>query len=294
MWFTKFLVIYLMALIDTLDGHFVEKHVTGHHRRKAAESEHRAAHRNAVANGESQFLTKNQTRIVSQKGGLAVLPCSVALSAPATVSWFRRKDFQLLTVGLLTYSSDDRFQVEHTRHLGNWALRIKSARKEDEGHYECQISTHPPQSIFVELRIVEAVAEIIEAPDLHINEGSTLRLECKLKRATESPLYVFWYHDSRMVNYDHDEGVFVSSSKHATSSVLTVRNATIHHGGNYTCSPANARQASVIVHVLKGEKPAAMQHPNKSIDHLVNFATTSFFHVHLPILIVLMRICILN
>lgn len=38
----------------------------------------------------------------------------------------------------------------------------------------------------------EAVAEIIEAPDLHINEGSTLRLECKLKRATESPLYVFW------------------------------------------------------------------------------------------------------
>uniref|UniRef100_A0A1B0DQZ6 Uncharacterized protein n=1 Tax=Phlebotomus papatasi TaxID=29031 RepID=A0A1B0DQZ6_PHLPP len=44
-----------------------------------------------------------------------------------------------------------------------------------------------------------AVAEIIEAPDLHINEGSTLRLECKLKRATESPLYVFWYvNHSRM------------------------------------------------------------------------------------------------
>lgn len=60
----------------------------------------------------------------------------------------------MLTVGLLTYSSDDRFQVEHTRHQGNWALRIKSARKEDEGYYECQISTHPPQSIFVELRIV--------------------------------------------------------------------------------------------------------------------------------------------
>jgi hypothetical protein len=42
------------------------------------------------------------------------------------------------------------------------------------------------------LLITEAVAEIIEAPDLHINEGSTLRLECKLKRATENPLYVFW------------------------------------------------------------------------------------------------------
>lgn len=43
-----------------------------------------------------------------------------------------------------------------------------------------------------QLNFAEAVAEIIEAPDLHINEGSTLRLECKLKRATESPLYVFW------------------------------------------------------------------------------------------------------
>uniref|UniRef100_A0A182ULH2 Ig-like domain-containing protein n=1 Tax=Anopheles melas TaxID=34690 RepID=A0A182ULH2_9DIPT len=168
------------------------------------------------------------------------------------VSWFRRKDYQLLTVGLSTYSSDDRFLVEHTRHLGNWALRIKNARKEDEGLYECQISTHPPQSIFIELRIVEAVAEILEAPDLHIDEGSTLRLECKLKRATESPLYVFWYHEDRMVNYDQEDGVSVSNNK-LTSSILTVRNATARHGGNYTCAPANARQSSVYVHVLKGK-----------------------------------------
>lgn len=57
-------------------------------------------------------------------------------------------------MGLSTYSSDDRFFVEHTRHLGNWALRIKNAREDDEGLYECQISSHPPQSIFIELRIV--------------------------------------------------------------------------------------------------------------------------------------------
>lgn len=70
------------------------------------------------------------------------------------LSWFRKKDRTLLTVGLSTYSSDDRFFVEHTRHLGNWALRIKNAREDDEGLYECQISSHPPQSIFIELRIV--------------------------------------------------------------------------------------------------------------------------------------------
>lgn len=65
-------------------------------------------------------------------------------------------------MGLSTYSSDDRFFVEHTRHLGNWALRIKNAREDDEGLYECQISSHPPQSIFIELRIVGKLFEFSE------------------------------------------------------------------------------------------------------------------------------------
>ncbi|XP_055538664.1 uncharacterized protein LOC129726079 [Wyeomyia smithii] len=267
MWLEKLMVVYLLALFNSLDGYFLDNNLqnTGRHRRKES-NEAKSSHRNTLSSShhhESQFITKNNSRVVSQRGGLAVLPCSVTMSTPATVSWFRRKDYLLLTVGLSTYSSDDRFLVEHTRHLGNWALRIKNARKEDEGLYECQISTHPPQSIFIELRIVEAAAEILEAPDLHIDEGSTLRLECKLKRATESPLYVFWYHEDRMVNYDQEDGISVSTNK-LTSSVLTVRNATARHGGNYTCAPANARQSSVYVHVLKGEKPAAMQHPNKS------------------------------
>ncbi|XP_021695569.1 uncharacterized protein LOC5567816 [Aedes aegypti] len=267
MWLEKLVLVYLLTLFNSLDGYFLDNDspLTGRHRRKET-NEAKSSHRNALSSShhhESQFVTKNNSRVVSQRGGLAVLPCSVTMSTPATVSWFRRKDYQLLTVGLSTYSSDDRFLVEHTRHLGNWALRIKNARREDEGLYECQISTHPPQSIFIELRIVEAVAEILEAPDLHIDEGSTLRLECKLKRATESPLYVFWYHEERMVNYDQQDGISVSTNK-LTSSVLTVRNATARHGGNYTCAPANARQSSIYVHVLKGEKPAAMQHPNKN------------------------------
>ncbi|XP_050072793.1 Fc receptor-like protein 5 [Anopheles maculipalpis] len=265
MWLEKLVLVYLLTLFNSLDGYFLDNHhlqSNGRHRRKDS-NEAKAVHRNSLGPLQSQFITKNNTRVISQRGGLAVLPCSVTMTTPATVSWFRRKDYQLLTVGLSTYSSDDRFLVEHTRHLGNWALRIKNARKEDEGLYECQISTHPPQSIFIELRIVEAVAEILEAPDLHIDEGSTLRLECKLKRATESPLYVFWYHEDRMVNYDQEDGVSVSNNK-LTSSILTVRNATARHGGNYTCAPANARQSSVYVHVLKGEKLGAMQQTNKN------------------------------
>lgn len=32
------------------------------------------------------------------------------------VSWIRRKDYHLLTVGLTTYSSDDRYQAIHLQH----------------------------------------------------------------------------------------------------------------------------------------------------------------------------------
>lgn len=161
---------------------------------------------------QSHFTTKNSTRVIAQKGGLAVLPCVVKLNSPATVSWIRRKDFQLLTVGLSTHSSDKRFLVEHTRHMGHWSLRIKSVRDSDRGLYECQLSIYPTESIFVELKVVEAVAEIIGAPDLHIDEGSSLRLECRLKKATENPAFVFWYHNNKMVNYDAQEGFSVTSA----------------------------------------------------------------------------------
>ncbi|XP_069962729.1 uncharacterized protein dpr19 isoform X2 [Bactrocera oleae] len=165
-----------------------------------------------MESSQSHFTTKNSTRVIAQKGGLAVLPCVVKLNSPATVSWIRRKDFQLLTVGLSTHSSDKRFLVEHTRHMGHWSLRIKSVRDSDRGLYECQLSIYPTESIFVELKVVEAVAEIVGAPDLHIDEGSSLRLECKLKKATENPAFVFWYHNNKMVNYDEQEGFSVTST----------------------------------------------------------------------------------
>ncbi|XP_049288146.1 uncharacterized protein LOC125766338 [Anopheles funestus] len=359
------------------------------------------------------FATQNNTKVTAQRGGTALLPCTVISQSSALVSWIRRQDFQLLTVGLSTYSSDERFLVEHLRHLGHWALRIKSVRTEDEGLYECQLSVHPVQSVFVELKVVEAAAEIVGAPDLHIYEGSTLRLECKLQRATENPMFVFWYHEQNMVNFDQLNGFSVtpfqppataghpshlhpyllphplqehelplsseeqgfnlldddrllqrslqlgqdssepflppssssslllaslaaaalsSSPYHQqhldrtdlslerqdepsgtvssdaldlagiplhnhphlhhqhhhpyhnqhhlamnysdpmpyshiltpAPSVLTIKEVHLRHAGNYTCAPSNARPASITVHVLQGEKPAAMQHANRS------------------------------
>lgn len=101
------------------------------------------------------FLTRNNTKILAQIGGTALLPCTVRLSSnPATVSWLKRRHHQLLTVGLFTHISDERFMVEHVRHMGHWALKIKTVQASDKGLYECQLSVHPVESIFVELNVV--------------------------------------------------------------------------------------------------------------------------------------------
>ncbi|KAG8225504.1 hypothetical protein J437_LFUL005930 [Ladona fulva] len=97
----------------------------------------------------------------------------------------------------------------------------------------------------------EARAEIIGAPDLHLKSGSTLRLSCVLRQSTEPPVYVFWYHDDRMINYDRERGVSVEAERFG--SALVVREARRVDSGNYTCVPSNARPASVNVHVLNGK-----------------------------------------
>lgn len=43
-------------------------------------------HKNSLSPVHSHFITKNSTRVISQRGGLAILPCSVTMSQPATVS----------------------------------------------------------------------------------------------------------------------------------------------------------------------------------------------------------------
>lgn len=69
--------------------------------------------------------------------------------------------------------------------------------------------------------------------------------------ATEPPVYVFWYRQGRMINYDAEPGVKVEATK--TGSILVVDKTKTTHGGNYTCAPSNARPAFVIVHVIEGE-----------------------------------------
>ncbi|CAH2058234.1 unnamed protein product, partial [Iphiclides podalirius] len=189
------------------------------------------------------------------------------------VTWIRRKDYSLLSVGLVTYSADNRFFSAHGRHVKDWALHIRFATSADAGYYECQVPTHPPTSIFFKLILVAAYAEIVGESEKIIHEGSMLKLVCVVKRSTEPPSYVFWYFENRMINYDLN-GVSVNNGRQ--TSELIIGKAEPRHAGNYTCVPANAKAASVTVHVVQSETPAAMQHGNSSVtkNHVHCFTST--------------------
>jgi len=110
----------------------------------------------------------------------------------------------------------------------------------------------PVQQRFVRLNITEAYSVIPGGPDLHVKQGSSLRLECQLMAAAESPSYVFWYRETRMINYDNEPGVRFEVRRNG--SVLIVEKVKLSHGANYTCTPNNARPAHIMIHVIEGKQ----------------------------------------
>ncbi|KAF7284904.1 hypothetical protein GWI33_017385 [Rhynchophorus ferrugineus] len=117
--------------------------------------DHSSANSLVKSGQDGLFLTQNLSTVVAQMGGTAKLPCLIRKFNNVVVSWIRKNDSPptILTVGLSTYIADERFLVEHARHLQNWGLVIKHVQLSDAGTYECQVSTHPTTSIFIDLKV---------------------------------------------------------------------------------------------------------------------------------------------
>lgn len=70
------------------------------------------------------------------------------------VSWIRKRDLHILTAGVLTYTSDQRFTVIRPDRSENWTLQIRSAQGRDSGVYECQVNTEPKMSLSFQLNVI--------------------------------------------------------------------------------------------------------------------------------------------
>lgn len=210
---------------------------------------------------EPEFADWAETNVTAQLEGSVFLHCPVinsgdrAVSYPS-ISWIRLRDWHILTNGVVTYTSDNRFQVLHKEGSYDWVLQIKYVQERDAGQYECQVSTNTGiLSRRVQLSVVTPEAFILGGDEYHIDRGSQISLVCVIEKAPTPPQYVFWYHNDRMVNYDEERGIRVFTSSgggvngEKTKSQFNIAEATPSDSGNYTCKPSNAIPASIQVFV---------------------------------------------
>ncbi len=112
----------------------------------------------------------------------------MSLFSSTQVAWLRPDSLSILSVGRFTYTGDTRFLSSFKHHrleeeeeeddddddgdedggggdVGTWTLQIREVLKQDEGRYECQISTQPVKSFFVNLRVVGECASVLSWQD---------------------------------------------------------------------------------------------------------------------------------
>ncbi|CAH0687934.1 unnamed protein product [Spodoptera exigua] len=217
----------------------------------------------------------NITKITVQLGEDAHLNCRISLLQDKTVSWVRRRGKdempELLTVGAVTYAADNRVTVAR-RYPGNWRLLIREVKPDDEGVYECQISTHPPRVSRTYLHINTPQVWVVDeagAPLLekYYEAESTLALLCRA-RHVETPALLTWLHEGRALNADTTRGgisVKTEQVPGGADSQLRLARVNSSDAGNYTCAVRGARSHTVSVHVLNAESLAELHAGSKSL-----------------------------
>ncbi|XP_043515024.1 uncharacterized protein LOC122531284 [Frieseomelitta varia] len=117
----------------------------------------------------------------------------------------------------------------------------------------------------------EARARISGPPDIYVKTGSLLTLTCLMSQGPHDLGTVAWFRGSKpVVTSPHSENdvngeprITVETEwSDALTSRLRITHAKLGDSGNYSCVPTVAERASVNVHVINGEHPAAMQHGN--------------------------------
>ncbi|KAM8716878.1 hypothetical protein ACLKA7_003707 [Drosophila subpalustris] len=214
--------------------------------------------------------------ITARTGHTAAINCRVDNLRDKSVSWIRKRDLHILTAGILTYTSDERFKVVRTADSKDWTLHVKYAQPRDSGIYECQVNTEPKISMAFRLNVIvtppDAKAIIAGPTDLYVKQGSVITLTCHVKQpasAVQDIGPIYWYRGpyilTPFVAHPNDAAIDLqrismeSTLAEKLQSRLRIANAQLLDTGNYTCMPTTAEAASVVVNVINDESPAAMQ-----------------------------------
>ncbi|XP_076042120.1 uncharacterized protein LOC143026016 [Oratosquilla oratoria] len=207
--------------------------------------------------------------VVTRAGQTASLTCNVKQLGNRQLSWIRGRDLHVLSSGLVTFASDSRVRVSNNGE--SWTLTISYTQPRDAGSYACQVNTQPPVGKAYNLTVIEARARIHGQDAMYVQAGSTFSLECVVKEELVIPGLILWYHDDALVDRESGRIQVNTTQGDSTISRLRIAHANHHDSGNYSCWPSSGRPDSVIVHIIQGEPPAAMQHANIAADHSIKF-----------------------
>ncbi|XP_068237556.1 lachesin-like, partial [Palaemon carinicauda] len=195
-----------------------------------------------------------------------------------TVSWVRGRDIRLLTAATATYTSEERFVVAKLAGGSQWLLKIHYVRLNDAGVYLCQVSTSPPITLSIDLSVQESVARILPGPEVYVQLGSRLEVICQIE-GCPPPALLTWTRAGNPLptGAPVETSNIMEKNMSVPVAKLTLFKAVASAAdtGNYSCSSKCTKNVGVAVHVLKGEELAAMQHHNRSRQHLPNCMLTA-------------------
>lgn len=106
---------------------------------------------------------------------------------------------------------------------------------------------------------------INDGEDMYVKSGSSVQIRCLIGQTVDTPPYVTWYFNNRMmvdfagthssVTAAHGTAAIKSpGSLLLLQSVLKLRDVRKADSGNYTCQPANLPRATAYLHVIQQEQ----------------------------------------
>ena len=138
------------------------------------------------------FSPTSGEETTAQVGRTAYLTCEVYNLNNLSVSWVRGVDSHILTVDRETFISDSRFvSLNKKEKMSDVStLSIREIQLQDEGSYECQVSSQDKIARTVILMVKEPQVKILGKTDIHVKEGSAVRLKCVIRNTFEAVPFV--------------------------------------------------------------------------------------------------------
>ncbi|XP_067667724.1 kin of IRRE-like protein 2 isoform X2 [Haliotis asinina] len=211
------------------------------------------------------------TNFTYTEGDLARLECAINNLSTKKVIWRKGSDPNPLTIGKRTFVDDKRVIIEHTPLHRNWNLLIKQIQLDDEGMYECQVSSkarHLRHHVY--LTVLPSETPIKQKPDIRISgekyveKGQKINLTCNATGEEHPPDDLDWFKNGNKLSSSIKDQIAIQKRVSLTTrtivSILQISNADLDDAGVYICRTSDLQITSARVNVLNAHTYNVKRH----------------------------------